>query len=54
MHMKATIVGKRLADLVAIPQSAWQSAGTELRDRIKLRTRARNVDADGAPFTPYS
>ena len=54
MHMKATIVGKRLADLVAIPPRVWFDAGTELRTRIVTRTRARGVDADGAPFTPYT
>lgn len=54
MHMKATIVGKRLADLVAIPTRVWFDAGTELRTRIVTRTRARGVDADGAPFQPYS
>jgi hypothetical protein len=54
MHMRAVIKGPRLADLVAIPPRVWHNAGVEARDRIRTRTRAKGVDADGAPFAPYS
>lgn len=54
MHMVATLTGKRLSDAIRVPERVWLDAGTELRRRIIQRTRGRNVDADGAPFEPYS
>jgi len=54
MHMKATITGKQLAGIVAVPPRVWFNAGAGLRLRIIQRTRARGVDADGAAFAPYS
>ena len=54
MHMKATITGKQLAGIVAVPARVWFNAGNGLRLRIIDRTRRQNVDADGAPFEAYS
>ena len=54
MHMVAHLTGKRLSDAIRVPERVWLDAGTELRRRIIQRTRGRNVDADGAPFEPYS
>ena len=54
MHVKATIKGKALASQVQIPVRAWQDLGNRMRLRIIMRTRGRGVDADGAPFEPYS
>lgn len=52
--LKASVSGRRLADIVAVTAEDWKAAGNGLRLRIITRTRGHGVDANGRSFEPYS